>query len=73
MVLLAEPTEEPLQRAEPVALCGYAMWFPVLLAVVEQVPLVAFQNRLGDRRGVDQVAILTPRQKVRFLKFYFAF
>ena len=64
MVLLAEPAEEPLQGSEPVALGRHAERFPVLLAVVEEMTLVAFQNRLGDRRGVDQVAILTPAQKV---------
>lgn len=51
-VLFAEPRKVVLHGAEPAALGGHAERLAVLLAPAPEVPLVAFEDRLGDLQGL---------------------
>ncbi len=59
----AEPGEEGLEGGEPLALGADGERVAVGLAVVIEVPLVAFEDRLGDLFGAAQIALLRPAQE----------
>ena len=59
-VLLGEPRKPALQHAEPVVLGGDPERFTIGLAVLPEVPLVAFQNRPRDAGNAGEGSFLAP-------------
>ena len=62
-VLFGEPGEVVLEGAQSGALGADAKRHAVFLAPVPEVALIAFEDGLGDGRGVGQVAVDGPKQE----------
>ena len=60
VVLAREPLEEGFERRQAPELSAKRQGLAVVLAVVEEVTLVALENRLGDRARIIEIALEAP-------------
>ena len=60
VILPRHPFEPHAQRHEPRVLRAEAQRLAVLLAVVEQIPLIAFEHRPRDLRWLGDAALSRP-------------
>jgi hypothetical protein len=63
VIFLREPLEERLQGGKTAELGAQGHRPAIGLAVVEQMPLIALQDRLGDVFGISERSLLAPRNE----------